>query len=1027
MGRSQGDHSEMGKLLVVALWVAIICVATGEVGATHESGPPSLAPRHKLAAASWKDLSAEDKRMAAAQAGHAKHSASLRFAQRQSSEHGVFALQDAEWNQAAEQAKRPVFDERVQREVHYLSSPEHESAAHSWQNTINSANQKDREARLKMAELRSGELDLGEAGDVAQHLSLSEGLNQLADALLTGQRDLGESDDVSAMTQNNEKIQKAEEKARLEMKSITEAHLARINTAKKLMQERIRKSNDMRLESDRRSRALVPQAEQLALEQANAQKRAAERRQKASEDQAAQKLERVEASILREQQQDSLDAEAAESKAQNTADQEDMQQKQRYLAKLAGADKKKVAQIAKARQQAQESSLKYKEHARQAKDKVQFKSEAMEKKFETMRSELLKKSNKMISNLQALEQKATGGAEAVYQSAEKSEKQAIRSAGSAKEAAQERAKEKGYKADETDKQAAKDLGESHKMKDQLSSTERKAKRDGRTTLRQLERSQSAQKKSIREQIQATEAEAASKEKKMMQTGNNTDTAYRAKQMRWLDRAKKSAMQNCEDAKKESIFKTKASSLSISSLARTIQDHKTVSSNAVEDSQAKTLKLELAKKAASKTLQKAVAKAASSMATGAKAQLDALKKAAVLFASSKLPADREMKKLENARKESTKANKVALARGSEWASHESTTAAHKFKEQADQTCDQQQQWFAQVRHRVKKRLGTASEKDRKAAEHGEFVEQRWALGKVKILLTKEKTISEQSVKAEIKAGSSEKAKTAFESKAQKTSIAATKERALKLKQQAVAMRTTSKFELKEAIDGEDAKILEARKLREMSERGSKTQEKSARAKEKDQKSAISAKRQQSLHKLKEREEKAVKLLQLKQDDRQERLHKVKKKKKVLEHDARRREEDEVEAARASAAEKTRRAHTEAQRKVQQLKQDLNEAKNAADKRLLSAKLEMAEERAAAKRTMAEALKAFGPDAKKKMILAAKAQAEKLLKSAKKRSVQLSADAKKEFEDTVQRETAKSLKDVKGIKEKLGATIHSLEIE
>ena len=164
------------------------------------------------------------------------------------------------------------------------------------------------------------ELDLGESGGDAENRA-AMALRQLASQLSIDQDedgDLGES--MSMGVREPEKIEKAKEKARLQMKTLTEAHLGQIKVARKHMQERIQKANDMRLESDRRARQLVPRAEELWESQAKARKRAAERRKKAAEDEAAQRLRREEAAILKEKQQASLDAEARETSVQNKAD-----------------------------------------------------------------------------------------------------------------------------------------------------------------------------------------------------------------------------------------------------------------------------------------------------------------------------------------------------------------------------------------------------------------------------------------------------------------------------------------------------------------------------------------------------------------------------------------------------------------------------------------------------------------------------------------------------------------------------------
>lgn len=649
----------------------------------------------------------------------------------------------------------------------------------------------------------------------------------------------------------------------------------------------------------------------------------------------------------------------------------------------------------------------------------------MAKKFEDMKKRLKQKSDHMVAELRRLEEKESGDSKKKYEAAEKSEKEAIKSSGERKDEASKRAREKISKAEDDSKQAEQDLGEAERMKDSFAAKERKEERDKERKIRQLDREKGAAVNKIKEQIKETEEEAAAQEKKMMQKGNTTDAEYRKKQMAWLDRAKSSAMKNCDDAKKEAILKSKASHLSLSSLSRSIQDHSVVSSNAVEDSERKSQELEAAKKKSAENLQKIVAKTAKGMANGGEGAVDAVKKAAVAYAQNKLPADREKRTLKDAEAEARKAQKMAKKKNHEWATQKSLQAADEFKEKAEKICDSQQVWFGKVRHRVKKRLGTASEKDEKSAAKGEFQEQRWALRKVKLLLGKEKAVTEKSVKSEMKAGASAKDKQAFEEKSQKSKIEAAKERARKLKRGSAAQKAQAQFELKESIDAEDAKINEARKLRELAERDAKTQQKSAEKKEADQKISLKAKQKASLAKLNEREEKSLKLLKAKSAGREEKLREIRKKKRHLEEEARRREEKDVEEAKKVTAEKARRAHEEAQRKVREIKESLSEAKASADKRLLRAKLEAAKERAEAKRVMAEAMKTTGPESKKKIIMAAKAQAEKLLAGAKKRSVQLTKDARAEFEETVQKETQKSLKDVKTIKGELNSKITGLE--
>merc|ERR1712159_740407 len=236
-------RKEMGRQALWALWVAVICVALGEVDTVQEaSGGSPVVVRHKLAHGRlrWRDMTANDHQMATNQGGFDDETRAMAYAQQQSSEQSVFSLDSTDTQEAAAQASRPAWNGEVQREANYLATSldpvSSDSSPTSWEKTRRAALRRSREVSLKLEDMRAGDLELGDDDELEHHHAVSDSLRRLAAELSSlGQPDLGESQ--SAGTQSDEKIEKAKEKARLQMKTVTEAHLGRINVTKKHMKE----------------------------------------------------------------------------------------------------------------------------------------------------------------------------------------------------------------------------------------------------------------------------------------------------------------------------------------------------------------------------------------------------------------------------------------------------------------------------------------------------------------------------------------------------------------------------------------------------------------------------------------------------------------------------------------------------------------------------------------------------------------------------------------------------------------------
>lgn len=1023
----------MGCSLVgLALWAAVALVAaTSELESLEEQPAPK-----------WKDMTTRDRTMASLQANDGMNRRTRSFALQQQSDNGVFALNPEDTNSALQQSKRPALDQAAQREAGYLSTdlkvrPEAlKVSPQALDRTRRQAVAHAREIEMKSEALREGGRELGESASMSADKmpKTIAALRELASALAelnevaSSDDELGESASIigtDAEQEKDQKIARAKEKARLQMAELTEKHLVKVSEDKRDMKEAIRKAAQQRSESESRARRLVPDAEELYRSEMRSRKRAAERRYKASQDEAAQRLRNKEAEILKEKQKLSLDAESKKTQVDGDTEKFDMAEKQKYLKQLSEAERTKAKTIAVAKEQATEAKFKIKEHQRSKRTDSKLKSEAESKKFEARKRDLKEKSLQMIENLRQLEGKSIGDAKKRYQVAMESEKATIKRAAETKKKALTVHKEEVEKASAKMKESRGDLGEANKVKRKFNKQEREAKRKISKDLRELKESSSSKISELKGGLQAVKDRERQEEQAIERKGSMSDAEFKKKQLAWMERAKSNAMKNCDDAKKEGILKSKAAHLSISRLSRFLTDQSMHKSNQRDDAKRETKALNEGKEKAAKHLQAVVKKAAIEMSASGKAkspQVDLVKQAAMGYASKKLPADRAMGNYQKRSKVASKAKELASKRSASWASEKSLTAAAKFKKDADRTCDAQQRWFQKVRHRVKKRMGTSTEKEEKAVAKGEFQEKRWAKRKAKILISKESSMTEASVKAEMKLNSESQQKQTMREKAEKTRLKSAAEHGRKLKESAEETTAKSRLRLEESMSSADAKVLEAGKVKDMAERDKKDEENSARAKEKEEKSSLKAKREAALANLRRQKEKSLKLLKAKRADNGEQLRRVREKRRERQRKAQENEDEQVKEGKKKNTEKARRAHEAARSKLEEIRASLGEAKSEANKRLLQAKLEAAKERMEAKKAMAEALAKGGGKA---AIEKARKQSKALLVRSKKRHEKLVADAKKVFEREVQKETKRSLKEVKKANEDLVTKLHKLK--
>jgi len=881
--------------------------------------------------------------------------------------------------------------------------------------SVNSAGAPKHERVHKGGDLAEAESAYVQSVLAASRLELTQAVAR-ADRLTRGiGHDLGESNGVGSTQAGgagDPELQALKDKMKAFLKQEVERHNLEGEKDKAQFKESVRKGNLAVKTADEKAAVLVPAAEALYASLARSKKRAAEKRYKATNSEDMQKLRNQEAEIMAEKNKARLAAENKQSKVSTDSDKKAMEEKEKFLLKSSEADRLKAQQISAARQQAEEGKFKVREIEKSARGDSKLKSEAEQKQFASRKNALRERSQKMIKKLQVLEGRSASDAENRYHEAVKAEEDAVKRAKEMKKQAHALFKEEMAKAHTTMKELRSDVGEAKTVKRKFAKEERKAQIKTDREMKELKEERNGGMIKLKDGLQTIKDKEHMEERAVERKGNLTDTEYKQKQLDWMARAQTNAVKNCDDAKKEATLESQTAGLSISRNSRFVTDEAETEEHQRDDIHRVTVKLNDSKEKAAKNLRAVVKKAAIEMSASGETkqpEVDLVKQAATRFATKKLPADREMVKLKAKTKDAKDAKETAAKKGTkDWVVKKGLADKEKFKQKARKVCNSQQRWFQRVRHRVRKRLGTSTEKEQKAVAKGEFQEESWADNKAKTLIEQEKAIEEQAVKAGLKDNSEQKQKHAMREKAEKTRLQNIAERTQKLKEKAAEHKAKATIKLKDTIDLEDSKVVQARKMKDMAERDRKAAEASARNKETSEKTTLKAKREVALKSLRKQKEKAMKSVKPKRNY-DEQLRKVREKSREMKRKAEEQERTEADEGKQKAVAKAAQDHAAARDKTEEIKQALQGAASEADRRLLQAKFDMAKEHAEAKKVMMESIR--DGVGKKEGIAKAKQAAADIRAQGKNRKMKIMSTAHAHFERKIGKETKTALEHTK----------------
>jgi hypothetical protein len=1007
---------------VVALSCVIFQVLASQVEVQTLSEEEAPAPVASAGAKlTWKKMTADDKIMSKQQAEVSHFSGSMStkehsFAEQQGSEKELFALSSKDQELAVGQstAKLGLGGARTLR---YLTTPLSKTSAHdvNLHHLANIQKQADERARQLQQDL----VDL--QAPARKHDELHHLLNAVHEAITKNAEEdteLGEGMDMSVG--KHERVEKAEQKARIEMTAETKRHQADIKTYRREMKEVVAKSNRVRMKEVRKAQAIVPAAVREYDQKAQSKKSAAKKRSITMVQQAISAYTKAEAAAIKDKQQLELRVSSRSNAARSEKSRVKMQSEAFYQKQLALFENASIKRVARAKKRLVEARSRLQDEERKNREEGLSRSKSMKVQFASMLKQIRVRMQKSISKLQMLEAKELKSAKATYKVTLRKGKKRIQlvkiqTTQSKKGAGIMLAESRGD-ASKADREKTQQLGVKLEFKTSERARKRKTSKQKRKIMKEENKFDlkiKREKKEIHEKEKVREAAMASKE-------GLTATEYKSRQMKWLNMVKKTARKNCHDAKREGILKAKAGRFATDRLSRMSQDTATMQRNVLEDVKSKGKQAYNRKERAAKTLKKVVAAQAKAMQASPGAyDASAIQKAATAFSKVAGPEKSQEEIIKEASAKAKASQTAAKKRTKVWAKKKAEKTAKNLKKAANRVCDKEQLKYEETKYRVRKRLGLASEAEHKALLKRQFEGKKWALNKVTVILGNKKKMSEASEKKKSQLSEKQKKSEKVAEKKEKAKLAGSKERQTKFAQASKKKEQTAKAKMKAAAAKRKAKIAEAKKLMQVAEKAFKTQKKGGHAKLKQGIAKIKASSRREEQKLGVRRKAAMSVLAKGgKSNLKAGFERAQKKSKESQTKARKQQKERVQKATKRRDDALKKVAFDTKQKVSELKVKLRNGKAAADKRMLRSKLVLSRHKQEAKKILAEAAQA-GAGAKQNMIYEAKLKAEKLLQKSKLEVSKAMKAARRVFIKKVKAATAKYLKNIKATKEKMKA--------
>lgn len=984
----------------------------------EEDAPAAVAAGGKL---TWKQMTADDKTMAKQQAVVSHFSGSMSskehsFARQQGSQKELFALSSEDQELAEGQSTSKLGDGGA-RTLRYLTTPlskmsAHDVNLHHLADIQKQADERAKQLQKDLADLRA---------PVRKHQELHQLLSAVQQAITKNadeDTDLGEGMDMSVG--KHERVEKAEQKARIEMSAETKRHQADIQTYRREMKELVAKANRVRMKTVRKAQAIVPAAVREYEQKSQAKKAAAKKRSISMVQKATSAFTTAEAAAIKDKQKLELRVSSRINAARAEKSRVKMESEAFYQKQLALFENASIKRIARAKKRLVEANSRLQDQERKNREEGLSRSKGMKSQFSAMLKQLKLRMKKSISKLQMVESKGLKSAQLTYKRAmRKGKKQIqiykIQSTQASKGAGLMLAESRGD-ASKADREKNKQLGVKLNFKSNERARKRKMKRSKRKIMKEENKFDlkiKREKKEIHEKEKVREKAMASKE-------GVSAAEFKSRQMKWLKMVKKTARKNCHDAKREGILKARAGRFATDRLSRMSQDMATMQQNVLEDVKSKGKKAYNRKERAAKTLKKVVTAQAKAMQASPGAyDAAAIQKASAAFAKVAGPEKSEEEIIKEASHKAKSSQKAAKKRTKVWAKKKSEKTAKNLKKTANRVCDKEQMKYEKTKYRVRKRLGLASESEHKAILKGQFKGKKWALNKVTVMLGNKKKLNEKSEKKKSQLSEKEKKSEKIAEKKEKAKLAGSKEKQTKFAQASKKKEQAAKAKLKAAAAKRKAKISEAKKLMQVAEKAFKTQKKDGKAKLKQGVAKITTSMRSEEQKLRTRSSAAMKALARGgKSNLKAEFERAQKQSKESQTKAKKKQKERVQKSTKKRDDTLKKVEFKTKQKVSELKVKLRNGKAAADKRMLRSKLVLSRQKQEAKKIIAESAQA-GAGAKQNAIYEAKLKAEKMLRKSKLNVSKAMKMARRVFIKKVKIATAKYLKHIKASKEKLKA--------
>lgn len=945
------------------------------------------------------------------------------FAASQGDQEAMFGLSNEDQEQALAQS-RVVLDKEGQETVKYLSTPDDIISDKELGDLPNVAKAAAAHAEQLQRQLQDMQSESPQRHEQTLLQRVEDGIDVKLNDEQDENSDLGESADLSSSSsatnpKMKETITKAKEKAKSEMGAVNALQAQKVASYTQEMKEAIKKTDEKQAQKAKESQKIVSEALK-EYDRKHAEAKQGKLKKIMDIREAARNMFRAAQARALSMKQDAALAYTAKSNSL-TAEQSKVKMNAVtwYEKKLAMLDNKRGEEGAAAKQYLVKAKADIAAQAEKAKQKKGNDLEVLTGRFDKMRAKIDQRTKKTIADLEKTEEHTVADVKKQFATAKALNKKLLAEAKSGRTSVQKKAD--GLLQDSRD-----DAKKARDTKDQIGESElsfKKGEQDRRAQVKRDIGKIVQEKNKFDLQIARDRKEVAEKEKVREHAnadkGNMSDEEYKKRQLKWLKQVEKTATKNCDDAKRESILRTRAARIANLRLVRMSKDMAFMKEKVLEDIKSKGAKAFDMKEKAQKHLKKVVAASAKAMKENPKAyDATAVQRAAVEYSKVAGPGQSQDKRIEEAAEKVKEAKKNAADHSDAWAKALNEKTSKNLKETADDVCRKEHHKFKKVKLRVKKRLGTASEADEKAVQKGDADEKKWAERKVSVMIGKGKAISEEGEKKKIQLTQQQQRDDLKAERNEKKKVNGLKEKERKLNEKATQKQSKAEKVVRDGAQAQSVRVEEAERAMQVAESAYKSQILTAHEKLEEGKRKVAEEAKRERSKLKTSRQKAANLLsqQTGGPNMQEALEMAQKKSKEMERKADSRQKELVQKITKKKEDRLKQIGKATRVGRAKAKQVEQAAKQGAEQVVAKAKVALAEREAHANHLEKEANKA-NPGERTEVEYDAKVKADKEMSTARDAAKEATQKAKAAFSAKVQAATDSQLKAIDKIKKKL----------